>query len=184
MKLLPASPVAFRDPISKPPDGLNVSEVTGSQGNVMLAGTGDAIVFSSFGISRDLFEAGLRKKWGIIGFQTGSSFGDTLEDLGRYLEGEQTKIRAVVQPLGGTPFIHEVHRLLTRIPYGETLTYGEVAEALNHPGAARAVGSACGRNHAGVIVPCHRILAANGLGGYGGGLPIKIRLLGLEGIEW
>jgi len=59
-----------------------------------------------------------------------------------------------------------------------------VAESLNHPGAARAAGSACGRNQVGVIIPCHRILASNGLGGYGGGLPVKIRLLDLEGIEW
>jgi methylated-DNA-[protein]-cysteine S-methyltransferase len=67
---------------------------------------------------------------------------------------------------------------LTRIPFGETRSYGEVADALGRPGAARAVGSANARNVLPVVVPCHRVIAADGtLGGFNGGLHLKERLL-------
>jgi methylated-DNA-[protein]-cysteine S-methyltransferase len=72
---------------------------------------------------------------------------------------------------------------LRAIPYGATLTYGQVALSLGRPGAARAVGRACGANPAPVVVPCHRVVAADGrLGGFGGGLDIKSALLTLEGV--
>jgi methylated-DNA-[protein]-cysteine S-methyltransferase len=71
---------------------------------------------------------------------------------------------------------------LRRIPYGETRTYGELAEMLGRPGASRAVGLANGRNPVGIIVPCHRVIGAGGgLTGYGGGLDRKQRLLTFEG---
>ncbi|GAB3854294.1 hypothetical protein GCM10029963_47050 [Micromonospora andamanensis] len=70
---------------------------------------------------------------------------------------------------------------MTLIPYGETLTYGEVARRVGDPGAARAVGVACNRNPIPVIVPCHRIIGAGGkLVGFGGGLDRKVKLLELE----
>jgi methylated-DNA-[protein]-cysteine S-methyltransferase len=70
---------------------------------------------------------------------------------------------------------------LTRIPFGTTLTYGQLAEALGNPQASRAVGLANGRNPVGIIVPCHRVIGANGsLTGYGGGLDRKRRLLDFE----
>ena len=71
---------------------------------------------------------------------------------------------------------------LTRIPFGETRSYGEVADALGRPGAARAVGSANGMNPVAIVVPCHRVINKNGgLGGYGGQLWRKETLLRLEG---
>ncbi|GAA2927161.1 methylated-DNA--[protein]-cysteine S-methyltransferase [Streptomyces enissocaesilis] len=83
--------------------------------------------------------------------------------------------------LDGTPFQRGVWARLQQIPYGETRTYGELAESLGNPAASRAVGLANGRNPVGIVVPCHRVVgAAGGLTGYGGGLDRKRRLLAFE----
>ncbi|MEU0331777.1 methylated-DNA--[protein]-cysteine S-methyltransferase [Streptomyces sp. NPDC006193] len=107
-------------------------------------------------------------------------FADTVEQLRAYFAGE---CREFTVPLGlrGSPFQRSVWQQLTRIPYGETRTYGELAEALGSPRASRAVGLANGRNPVGIIVPCHRVVGSDGsLTGYGGGLERKRRLLDLE----
>ena len=81
----------------------------------------------------------------------------------------------------GTPFQKEVWEGLCRIPYGETVSYGQLAAALGRPRAARAIGSACHRNPIAILVPCHRVLGAGGaLTGYAGGLDKKRFLLDLE----
>jgi AraC family transcriptional regulator of adaptative response/methylated-DNA-[protein]-cysteine methyltransferase len=81
----------------------------------------------------------------------------------------------------GTPFQREVWDALLRIPYGETRGYAELAAAIGRPGAARAVGHANGQNRIAIVIPCHRVIAADGgLGGYGGGLWRKLRLLEAE----
>ena len=88
-------------------------------------------------------------------------------------------------PLGprGTPFQMEVWRALEAIPYGETITYGELARRIGRPKAVRAVGQANHRNPLPILLPCHRVVGANGtLTGYGGGLELKEWLLRLEGI--
>ena len=83
----------------------------------------------------------------------------------------------------GTAFQQRVWTVLRRIRCGRTLSYGEVARAVGKPGAARAVGGACGANPIPVLVPCHRVLAANHkLGGFSGGLRWKRLLLGREGV--
>ena len=71
---------------------------------------------------------------------------------------------------------------LARIPYGETISYGELARRVGRPRGPRAVGQANGRNPIAIIVPCHRVLASNGIGGYGGGLTVQARALALEGV--
>jgi methylated-DNA-[protein]-cysteine S-methyltransferase len=83
----------------------------------------------------------------------------------------------------GTDFQRQVWDELTRIPAGQSKSYGEIAETLGKPGAARAVGSACGANPIPVIIPCHRVLASSKrLGGFSGGLEWKRRLLQAEGV--
>ena len=84
----------------------------------------------------------------------------------------------------GTDFQKRVWQLLLEIPYGETITYGELAQEAGTPKAARAVGVAVGDNPFSIIVPCHRVIGGSGsLTGYGGGLAYKVKLLELEGID-
>ncbi|HEY0513475.1 MAG TPA: MGMT family protein, partial [Thermoanaerobaculia bacterium] len=82
----------------------------------------------------------------------------------------------------GTPFERSVWDELRRIPFGETRSYGEIAQAIGRPGAARAVGRANGANPIPIVVPCHRVIGSDGsLTGFGGGLEAKSRLLEIEG---
>ncbi|MEU2063199.1 methylated-DNA--[protein]-cysteine S-methyltransferase [Streptomyces sp. NPDC013455] len=107
-------------------------------------------------------------------------FAETAEQLGAYFAGESEGF-TVRLALRGTPFQRSVWQQLTRIPYGETRSYGELAAALGNPAASRAVGLANGRNPVGIIVPCHRVIGSTGnLTGYGGGLDRKRRLLDFE----
>ncbi|WP_306338390.1 methylated-DNA--[protein]-cysteine S-methyltransferase [Streptomyces sp. KL118A] len=107
-------------------------------------------------------------------------FGEAIGQLEAYFAGELTEFDVPLR-LDGTPFQRTVWHGLQQIPYGETRTYGELAEALGKPNASRAVGLANGKNPIGVIVPCHRVIGANGsLTGYGGGLDRKQRLLAFE----
>ena len=100
--------------------------------------------------------------------------------LEEYFAGERTTFDVPLAP-EGAPFEREVWRALEEIPYGETVSYGEIARRVGQPTAARAVGTANGRNPIAVIVPCHRVIGANGsLTGYGGGLERKRLLLELE----
>ena len=102
------------------------------------------------------------------------------EQLERYFGGEHIQFTCPLE-LHGTPFQLQVWNALTRVPYGETRSYAEIAREIGHPSAVRAVGAANGANPIAIIVPCHRIIGSNGaLTGYGGGLPTKAWLLALE----
>jgi methylated-DNA-[protein]-cysteine S-methyltransferase len=97
-----------------------------------------------------------------------------------YFAGELRDFSLPLAP-EGTPFQRTVWRALCAIPYGRTISYGDLARRVGKPGAARAVGAANGRNPLPVVVPCHRVIGADGgLTGYGEGLPIKAGLLELE----
>ncbi|WP_225835715.1 methylated-DNA--[protein]-cysteine S-methyltransferase [Streptomyces sp. NK08204] len=107
-------------------------------------------------------------------------FAEAGEQLSAYFAGE-LKTFTVRLALVGTPFQRAVWDQLTRIPHGETRSYGQLADALGRSGASRAVGLANGRNPVGIIVPCHRVIGSDGsLTGYGGGLDRKRRLLDFE----
>ncbi|MGK5556669.1 methylated-DNA--[protein]-cysteine S-methyltransferase [Actinomadura kijaniata] len=102
------------------------------------------------------------------------------EQLAAYFAGELTEFDLPLDPRG-TAFQRRVWDVLRTIPYGETVTYGQIAEELGNPNASRAVGLANGRNPIGVIIPCHRVIGSTGgLTGYGGGLERKRFLLDLE----
>lgn len=101
-------------------------------------------------------------------------------ELEEYAAGERTHFTFAIAP-EGTDFDRRVWRAVQAIPYGRTKTYGQIAAGIGKPGAARAVGTANGRNPVPPVIPCHRVVAAGGkLGGYGGGLPLKRRLLDME----
>lgn len=101
-------------------------------------------------------------------------------ELGEYFAGTRQQFDIPLHP-SGTPFQLEVWGALLTIPYGETVSYGEIARRIRRPRAMRAVGAANGANPLSIIVPCHRVIGSNGdLVGYGGGLPIKRWLLAHE----
>jgi methylated-DNA-[protein]-cysteine S-methyltransferase len=107
-------------------------------------------------------------------------FEDAREQLDAYFAGTLTEFDIPLR-LVGTDFQQRVWEALRTIPYGETRSYGEIAQQIGSPAASRAVGMANGRNPISVIVPCHRVIGANGgLTGYGGGLDRKRQLLALE----
>lgn len=100
--------------------------------------------------------------------------------LVEYFAGDRTEFDLPLAPVG-TDFQLRVWTALLDVPYGETVSYGEIAEAVGKPTASRAVGAANGQNPISIIAPCHRIIGANGsLTGYGGGLERKAWLLNLE----
>ncbi|MCI2423359.1 methylated-DNA--[protein]-cysteine S-methyltransferase [Saccharopolyspora sp. K220] len=107
-------------------------------------------------------------------------FGPVIEQLAEYFAGQRDSFD-VPMTLTGTPFQRTVWAALCEIPYGETVSYGELAEQIGRPTASRAVGLANGKNPISIIVPCHRVVGATGnLTGYGGGLDRKQHLLDFE----
>jgi methylated-DNA-[protein]-cysteine S-methyltransferase len=122
----------------------------------------------------------------LAGLEGLSACGDSplrlAERLRAYFAGEHDDFSDVEIDLdGATEFQSAVTDALRAVPFGETVTYGELAALAGHPGAQRAVGTFCARNRFGVVVPCHRVVAADGLGAYGSlGTSYKRRLLELE----
>ncbi|MEV5505724.1 methylated-DNA--[protein]-cysteine S-methyltransferase [Streptomyces orinoci] len=108
------------------------------------------------------------------------AFTEAVRQLEAYFAGELRRFELQLR-LEGTPFQRRVWAGLQEIPYGTTLSYGQLADHIGAPGASRAVGLANGKNPIGIIVPCHRVIGADGsLTGYGGGLERKRRLLAFE----
>lgn len=127
----------------------------------------------------------------IVGLKSGQIFSEIEEgtsplleraaaEITEYFSGERREFTVPVKT-GGTPFQEKVWKALRQIPFGETRSYGQIAEAVGSPRGARAVGMACNRNPILLLIPCHRVVGSTGkLVGFGGGLPMKERLLALE----
>jgi methylated-DNA-[protein]-cysteine S-methyltransferase len=115
-----------------------------------------------------------------LGVRDDATLPDVREQMAEYFAGERQEFDVVLAPIG-TPFQAAVWAALRTVPYGTTTTYGALAAQIGRPTAVRAVGGANGRNPIGVIVPCHRVVGADGtLTGYAGGLERKRFLLELE----
>jgi methylated-DNA-[protein]-cysteine S-methyltransferase len=113
---------------------------------------------------------------------TAAPLAECVRQLGEFLEGKRRGFDLPLAP-EGSEFQRRVWMEIARIPYGETLTYAELARRAGTPGAARAAGAATGRNPLSIIVPCHRVVGTDGsLTGYAGGLGRKTRLLEIEGV--
>ena len=110
---------------------------------------------------------------------------DLCRRIGAHLDGEPTSYTGVVIDLDwATALQRELAAAARAIPWGEVVSYGELAALAGRPGAARAAGSFCADNRYSLIIPCHRVIAANGIGGYGAAGPaLKRRLLALEGVH-
>ena len=144
-------------------------------GDLLLAGDADALHVVHF-------QGGVRPMQPPAQWQRDARpFREAVRQLDAYFAG---KLRDFDLPLSpsGTDFQLKVWRTLQTIPYGETWSYGQLARRIRRPDAPRAVGAANGQNPIPVIIPCHRVIGADGsLTGFGGGLPIKQKLLALEG---
>lgn len=141
-------------------------------GTALLTCEGDALTRVSLGASRDALPAAWEHA------TTGPGvLAEACAQLHEYFAGTRTAFALPLAP-AGTPFQQRVWDALARLPYGETASYAAVARALGDPGAVRAVGAANGRNPLAVVVPCHRVVGADGsLTGYAGGLDRKRWLL-------
>ena len=111
----------------------------------------------------------------------GGAAADMAREIELYFDGQLSEFKTPIDVSEGTPFQNSVWMKLLDIPYGGTATYREIAEGVGRPGAARAVGNAVGANPIPIVIPCHRVLASNGLGGYSSGIDIKKVLLRVEG---
>ena len=112
--------------------------------------------------------------------QDGTVFNQAEDQLNEYFEGERQQFDLKMKP-SGTPFQLSVLSALQKIPFGQTTSYRDIAESIGRPKAVRAVGAANGRNPLPIVIPCHRVIGADGsLTGFGGGLAAKSFLLNLE----
>lgn len=110
-------------------------------------------------------------------------FAEAIDQLESYFAGERRAFDLPLAPVG-TAFQLSVWKELETIPYGQVRSYGDIARGIGNPKAVRAVGRANGSNPIAIVVPCHRVIGANGtLTGFGGGIDRKVRLLALEGLE-
>lgn len=131
------------------------------------------------------FRFGLPASARALGDANGGAAGEILAWLTAFLAGEDAPLARVPLDLAWcTPFQRAVADAVRAVPKGEVVSYGELAALAGHPNAARAAGTFCARNRFMFFLPCHRVVGADGIGGYGSaGVSVKRRLLALEGIE-
>jgi methylated-DNA-[protein]-cysteine S-methyltransferase len=153
------------------------TEMYSPVGPLVLVGNGAAVTEIRFRLAPGA--AGPEAGWK----QAREPFREAVRQLEAYFAGELRQFELPLAP-SGTPFQQRVWRELRRIPWGTTVSYREIANRIGQPGAARAVGAANGQNRIPIIIPCHRVIGADGrLTGFAGGLDVKKRLLTLEGVR-
>ncbi len=158
-----------------PPDTVQ-SSFESPLGRIVLAATDQALVGVFFDDQAHLPELA---NWPVVDHHPILQQAQT--ELTEYFDGRRQVFDVALDLSSGTPFQQAVWKALLTIPSGGTTSYGRVSSQIDNPAAVRAVGAAVGRNPVSIIVPCHRVIGANGaLTGYAGGLPRKIALLQLE----
>jgi methylated-DNA-[protein]-cysteine S-methyltransferase len=150
-------------------------------GRVLVAASDAGLVRVSFGRTDAAFVAELRAALGVTPVRSTAHTADVVHQLRAYFAGERRSFDVQVDLSRLSPFHRRVLLAASRVPAGQVVSYGDLARRIGQPRGSRAVGQALGRNPVPIVIPCHRIVAAGGLGGYGGGLAIKKKLLRLEG---
>ena len=116
-----------------------------------------------------------------VPFKEGSTPASFIKEMSGYFKGFDKGFKQKVQFMEGTEFEKDVWKALNNIPFGETRSYKWIAERIGRPGASRAVGQALSKNPIPIVIPCHRVIESDGsMGGYSGGVNIKVRLLEME----
>lgn len=156
-------------------DEISYTYIDSPVGRIMLAGNSQGLLEISFMAGRDRRSPDPR--WHL----DDSQFTEVIAQLREYFDGRLREFDLPLQP-EGTSFQLQVWKALREIPYGETISYAELARRIGKPKAVRAVGAANGKNPLSIVIPCHRVIGSDGsLTGYGGGMENKKYLLALEG---
>ena len=143
----------------------------------------DAVCAASLPTSRGAAELAITD-WGADEPASEEEAAPFIDMVMRAAAGDDIGLDGNVRIGTGTKFQRAVWYGVSTIPKGEVLTYGELAERIGYPGAARAVGQAVGSNPIPLLIPCHRVVASNGIGGFGGDINLKRRLLEAEGVHY
>ncbi len=150
-------------------------------GELLLAASDRGLAAISFETDEDRVER-LARIAGPRVLRSPRSVDGARRELEEYFDGRRRTFDVALDLRALPPFTVSVLDELARVPYGETTTYGQLAQRVGHPGAARAVGTVMNRNRIPIVLPCHRVVGATGdLTGYAGGLDVKRSLLELEG---
>ena len=160
------------------------SSFTNSLGKICLASTNKGLCWLTIDKSNRISSIPnfLEKQYRKIVKPAEDNHKEIKEQFEHYLNGNLTEFTCPIDFIEGTPFQQEVWREMCKIPYGQVVSYKEIAQSVGRPKAYRAVGHAVGANPIAIIVPCHRVISSDGsLCGYGLGLDLKKRLLILEG---
>ena len=160
---------------------LFIDRVPSPIGTILLVWEGDVLRALDFGDYEERFQRSMRIHCGDCRLKPERAPQAIRQPIEAYFEGDLTSIDRLPVKTNGTAFQEQVWSALREIPAGRTSSYGELAARIGRPGASRAVGLANGANPVGIVVPCHRVIGANGtLTGYGGGLDRKRWLLNHE----
>jgi len=151
---------------------MNYVYVNSPIGKLLIAGDDSAVRLISFPNRTEVEPGWIAASTGVLD--------NAARQLREYFDGRRVEFDLPLAP-EGTAFQRDVWQKLCEIPYGSTISYGELARRVGNPKASRAVGAANGQNPIPIVIPCHRVIGSNGkLTGFGGGLPIKEQLLALE----
>ena len=161
---------------------LEIAELKSPLGPLAAVVGEDGLCLLEFGANRRRIERTLERRFGSVALRERRDPGGVISGLGAYLAGDLEALDAIRVDPGGTPFQRKVWDALRKLRVGRTISYGELARRIRNPTAVRAVGAANGANPVPVVIPCHRVIGADGsLTGYGGGMRRKEWLLRHEG---
>lgn len=154
-------------------------------GEILATRTERGLNFMTFPKNRwQRFFSALKKDENIVLIRDDRKFSKLGNNLKAYFSGRKVQFEGEFDLRGGTDFQKKVWRAMQKIPFGQTRSYGWLARQVGGKNKARAVGATCGSNPLPIVIPCHRVLREDGgLGGYGGGLGIKRKLLKIEGVN-
>ncbi|MEO1402258.1 MAG: methylated-DNA--[protein]-cysteine S-methyltransferase [Cyanobacteria bacterium J06635_1] len=163
---------------------LRIDRVESPMGQILVVTHGDILCSVDFEDYEDRMMALLKKRYGEVDLEEGGQPSGVCDRIRTYLSGDLHSLDDIPTETGGTEFQQQVWQALRRIPPGSVITYGDLAQQIGRPKAVRAVGMTNGLNPIAIVLPCHRVVGANGkLTGYAGGLERKQWLLAHEGVE-
>ena len=175
---------AQKSKIQNPKSALLVDRIPSPIGSIWVVTQDDILCAVDFEDCENRLLSLLQKRFGQVQLSEANNPGGVSDRIRAYLDGDLHSLDNIPTATGGTDFQQQVWQALRTIPLGQVITYGELAKQIGRPKAVRAVGMTNGLNPISIVLPCHRVIGANGkLTGYAGGLPRKQWLLAHEGVR-